>query len=72
MIDIEHPSITRANKTGYPNKEGQVEHFGTDIFDHEILTGDTYLLLPNGELLHENNIEDYLNEIIGCIYKKAD
>jgi hypothetical protein len=72
MPDLEHPSITQALKTGYPNLVAQPEHFGTDIFDDEILVGDTYIELPNGELLLESNIEDYLIEILGCTYKKAD
>jgi hypothetical protein len=72
MSDLEHPSITRVNKTGYANAVSQPEHFGTDIMGTEILTGDYYIELPNGELLLESNLEDYLIENLGWIYKTAD
>ncbi|MGE8080486.1 YqaI family protein [Peribacillus loiseleuriae] len=69
---IEHPDITQALKTGYPNMIAQPEHFGTDIMDTEILTGDRYIELPGGELLLERNIEDYQIEHLGWIFKIAD
>lgn len=72
MPDLEHPLITRTLKTGYPNLISQPEHFGTDVMDTEILTGDTYIELPNGEFLLESNLEDYLIEQLGWVYKTAD
>lgn len=72
MPDIEHPMITKINKTGYPNMVAQPEHFGTDVMDTEILTGDTYIELPDGELLLESNLEDYLIEVKGFVFKTAD
>ncbi len=72
MRDIEHPMITQIEKTGYPNMVAQPEHCGTDIMDSEILVGDTYIELPNGESLLESNLEDYLIEFLGFQFKTAD
>ncbi|MEH7157503.1 YqaI family protein [Neobacillus drentensis] len=72
MPDLEHPSITQVNRTGYANVVAQPEHCGTDVMDHEILTGDSYIELPNGDLLLESNLEDYLIEHLGWVYKTAD
>lgn len=72
MPDLEHPDITRANRTGYTNEVAQAEHFGTDVMDHEILVGDDYIELPNGELLLESNLEDYLIEHLEWKFKTAD
>ena len=72
MKDIEHPDITQARKTGYPNMVAQPEHFGTDIKGDEIVVGDSYIELPCGELLLESNLEDYLIENLGFRYKTAD
>ncbi|MEH7249195.1 hypothetical protein V7114_20760 [Neobacillus niacini] len=72
MPDLEHPSITQVNKTGYANVVAQPEHFATDAMDHEILTGDSYIEFPNGNLLLESNLEDYLIETLGWVYKTAD
>lgn len=72
MRDLEHPSITQVNKTGYATAVVQHEHFGIDVMDHEILTGDTYIELPNGDLLLESNLEDYLIENLGFVFKTAE
>ena len=72
MKDIEHPDITQARKTGYPNMVAQPEHFGTDIYGDEIVVGEDYIELPDGELLLESNLEDYLIEKLGFVYKTAD
>lgn len=72
MRDLEHPSITQVNKTGYENVVAQPEYFGTDVMGYEILTGDIYIELPNGELLLESNLEDYLIENLGWSFKTAD
>ena len=68
---IEHPEVTQAIKTGYPNMVAQTEHFGTDLTGEEILAGDSYIELPDGELLLESNIEDYLIENLGWTFKTA-
>jgi hypothetical protein len=72
LPDLEHPLITQVNRTGYANAVAQPEHFGTDVMDHEILTGDTYIVLPDGELLLESNSEDYQIEVLGWVFKTAD
>jgi hypothetical protein len=72
LKDLEHPSITQVNRTGYANVVAQPEHFGSCIMGDEILTGDCYIELPNGELLLESNIEDYAIEHLGWSYKTAD
>lgn len=72
MPDLEHPSITQVNLTGYAKLVAQPEHAGTDIMDHEILKGDSFIELPNGELLLESNLEDYLIENLGWEFKTAD
>lgn len=72
MPDLERPDITKANQTGYPNLVAQPEHWGTDVMDHEILAGDSYIELPNGEVLLESNLEDYLIENLGWVFKTAD
>lgn len=72
MPDLEHPDITRTLKSGYPNLVAQPEHWGTDVRDDEILIGDSYIELPNGEVLLESNLEDYLIENLGWVFKTAD
>jgi hypothetical protein len=72
MPDLEHPDITRVNKTGYPNLVSQPEHWGDDAFGDEILMGDSYIELPNGEVLLEDNLEDYLIENMGWVFKTAE
>ena len=72
MRDLEHPDLTRVNKTGYANVVDQKEHFGTDYFGHEIVKGNDYIELPDGKLLLERNIEDYTIEHLGWSYKTAD
>jgi hypothetical protein len=72
MPDLEHPDITRTIQTGYPNLVSQPEHWGDDALGDEILNGDTYIELPNGEVLSESNLEDYLIENLGWVFKTAD
>jgi hypothetical protein len=50
----------------------QPEHWGDDALGDEILTGDSYIELPNGEVLLEDNLEDYLIENLGWVFKTAD
>jgi hypothetical protein len=72
LPDLEHPSITQANKTGYANLVEQPEHAGTDIHGNEVLVGDSIVLLPNGEMVQESDLEDYLIEQLGWVFKTAD
>lgn len=72
MPDLEHPLITQVNRTGYVNLVAQAEHAGTDINGNEVLVGDSIVLLPNGEMVPENDLEDYLIEHLGWVFKTAD
>ncbi|MEF7566096.1 hypothetical protein V4V35_24190 [Bacillus infantis] len=73
MADIQHPDITKAEKTGYPNQVAQPEHFGSDYFGNEILVGDSIVIDPsNGEIILESSLEDYLLEVKGFQFKIAD
>jgi hypothetical protein len=72
LPDLEHPSITHVNRTGYANVVNQPEHFGTDVMGREIVKGNSYIEMPNGELLHEDSVEDYHIEVLGLTYKTAD
>lgn len=73
MRDIEHPDVTQAQRTGYPKVQmaAQPKHYGTDIYGSEILAGDAIIFLPNGEILLEENLEDYLIEYIGAVFETA-
>jgi hypothetical protein len=73
MADIQHPDITKAEKTGYPSQAAQPEHFGTDYFGNEVLVGDSIVVDPsNGEIILERSLEDYLLEVRGFQFKIAD
>jgi hypothetical protein len=72
LPDLEHPSITQVNKTGYANLVAQEEHAGTDFHGNEVLTGDSIVLLPNGEVVQEEDLEDYLIEVLGYRFTTAD
>lgn len=75
MSDLEHPSITQVNRTGYANVVAQPEHAGIDYFDTEILAGDEVVVDPNGgnsvEVL-KTDLERYLSEVYGFEFKIAD
>lgn len=71
MSDIQHPSITQAERTGHPS--AQPEHWGVDYFGNEILEGDSVVIDPeNGEVVLEKHLEDYLIEVKGFQFKLAD
>lgn len=70
----DHPIIEKIKKTGYPhemNEEQSYHHWGTDIDGYEILVGDKIIRLPNGEIILEDNLEDYLIEELGFRYDIA-
>jgi hypothetical protein len=73
LPDLEHPSITQVNKTGYANMAAQPEHAGIDFYDTEILEGDRKVIDPNNgaEILVEN-LERYLAEEYGFEFKQAE
>jgi hypothetical protein len=72
---LEHPDITRCNRTGYPegllNMVNQPEHYGIDYFGDEILVGDEIVEI-NGEIVLKDNLDYYLEEIIGAKFKTAE
>ncbi|MGE6611901.1 YqaI family protein [Peribacillus sp. NPDC076916] len=73
MADLEHPDITQALKTGYPNLVAQPEHAGTDYFGNEILIGDSIIIdHKNGETILEDSLEDYLMEVLGFQFRTAE
>jgi hypothetical protein len=60
---LEHPDITRVEKYGFTNMVSLPEHNGIDYFGNEILIGDSIITDPeNGEVILEENLEDYLIE----------
>ncbi|MDL4842804.1 YqaI family protein [Aquibacillus rhizosphaerae] len=69
-VDLEHPSITRINRTGYANMIAQDEHCGIDYFGSEILLGDKFYEF-DGETVLDENLEKYLVEVLGFEIKEA-
>jgi hypothetical protein len=47
-------------------------HWGIDVFDAEILYGDVIYEFPDGEIVLEENIREYLTEKLGAIRKIAE
>lgn len=69
---MDHPMVTKINKTGYPNLVAQPEHAGMDYFDDEILDGDAIVIdEERGNVVLEENLEDYLIEVLGFRYATA-
>jgi len=71
MRDLEHPMITRALRTGYPYPI-ESEHWGVDACGDEILYGDTIYEFPDGEIVLEENIREYLIHVLGATRKIAE
>lgn len=72
MPSLEHPDITQAMKTGYPNIVAQAEF--TDVFGEEILSGD-YIIIDEangGEVILADNLERYLTNYCGFKFTIAD
>lgn len=65
---IEHPEITKTNKLGYPDPE---KIYGVDLNGNEVFEGDSIVFLPNGEFILEDDLEDYLIEMMGFEFKTA-
>lgn len=68
---MEHPMVTMINKTGY-SADMQEKSCGSDLFGNEVLVGDEIVILPNGEMLLEDSLEDYLIEKLGFEFKTAE
>lgn len=67
---MDHPQIEKVNQKGH--LEEQPEHWGIDAMGDEILVGDDIILDPYGEVILEENLEDYLIERLGFVFKKAE
>jgi hypothetical protein len=73
LEDLEHPTVTEINKTGFVNMVAQSEHFGIDYFGNEILVGDSIIVDPvRNEIILEDSLEDYLIEVLGFQFKTAE
>lgn len=71
MRDLEHPAITRTIRTGYPEPI-ESDHWGVDACGDEILYGDAIYEFPDGDIVLEENIRQYLEEHLGVIRKRAE
>jgi Hypothetical protein Yqai len=47
-------------------------HWGIDAFNDEILYGDVIYEFPDGEVVLEENIREYLTEKLGAVRKIAE
>ncbi|WP_077623809.1 YqaI family protein [Sediminibacillus massiliensis] len=71
MPELEHPTVTQINRTGYPKEAlEQPEHCGIDALGDEILVGDKIFEI-DGETVLEENLERYLVELMGAQIKEA-
>ncbi|PSL42161.1 YqaI-like protein [Planomicrobium soli] len=80
---MQHPDIERAMRTGYPFQdisfagsepvvfEPEIDHPIEDMFGSEIQSGDTWFEDKQGRIVLEENIEDYLLEVVGGEFFKA-
>lgn len=79
---MHHPDIDHAMLTGYPaidqrfveeetSIEIQNDHPIEDMFGSEIQTGDTWFEDKAGRVVLEENMEDYLVEVVGVEFFKA-
>lgn len=78
MADIEHPSITMARATEYPTRNHSEHEMASennypieDSFGTEIHSGDKYFVIGDSIVL-EDNIEDYLIEVLNAEPKQAE
>lgn len=60
-MDLEHPAITRVNRTGYPVPVKRPKAsflWGIDAFNREIFFNDEILMLPNGDYILVKGLSD--------------
>ncbi len=67
---LEHPDITRCNRTGYPNVISQPEFAGFDHFGDEIYPGDNVVEI-DGDVILEDNLTRYLKECMEARFYTA-
>lgn len=71
-MDLEHPTITQINRTGYPeDMMDQPEHCGIDYLGDEILDGDD-IVIDDGEIILKENLEEYLSDVYGFKFTTAE
>jgi hypothetical protein len=57
MVQIlEHPAITKVNRTGYLHPEPK--HYGFDFFGNEVMVGDEILVLDDEFFLKEEMFDE--------------
>lgn len=70
--DLEHPEITKARLTGYPNGFSKFYVNGSskliDIFGTEIESGEEYYLIDY-EVLAQDNVHQFLVQELGAKIK---
>ncbi|MGG3663186.1 YqaI family protein [Bacillus gobiensis] len=64
-MNIEHPDITRVNRTGYTDMFAQEEHRGIDFFGNEIVAGEDVVIDEDGEMVMKDDLEKFLAEKYG-------
>ncbi|MCM3705341.1 hypothetical protein M3205_06310 [Cytobacillus firmus] len=67
---MDHPTVNRIQRTGFPNMLAQPEHSGIDYFGVEILEGDD-IVEYDGEIILRDNLERYLTEVMEFEFKTA-
>ncbi|GKV54269.1 hypothetical protein NCCP2222_02160 [Sporosarcina sp. NCCP-2222] len=80
---MDHPDILTAMATGYPHIDYLdyeryrdtnfpiTNHPVEDYFGSEILKGDKYITTDSGHVVLEDNIRDYLQEVVGAVFYEA-
>jgi len=69
---LEHPVLVSINRTGYPeNLVAQPEHCGTDYYNTELLPGDDVAEV-DGDTVHIDNLERFLAEQYGFVFKTIE
>ncbi|WP_079708586.1 YqaI family protein [Paraliobacillus ryukyuensis] len=64
MVMLEHPSITRTLRTGYPNPVDD-GHEEFDLFGDLVTVNDEVFETEDGDIVLEVNMERYLSEQLG-------
>ncbi|GKU81235.1 hypothetical protein [Niallia sp. NCCP-28] len=71
-MSIEHPMITQINATGYPSKDVEPKEIvGKDYFGNKIYAGDD-VVEYEGKTILADSLDDYLIEVLGFEFKKAE
>lgn len=81
---MEHPEVAQVMKTGYPAADyaryevyAEMEHGivgghpEEDLFGQAITQNSVYIIDEKRNVVHVDNIRDYLTEIIGVVFYEA-